>query len=131
MGENPLSRLLPFLLVIVLLLGVGAGTTYYRERQPLPEEPIRVAYESKGGLVVFDHAAHTGREDDCTVCHHYDGDEEEKENCRTCHEENEIPVMHAYHQKGEDFLEDDDYQSCMSCHEAHGRDPKNCRGCHK
>ena len=58
-------------------------------------------------------------------------DEEEKENCRECHEGNDIPIMHAYHEKGEDYVDDDDYQSCMSCHKAKGRNPKNCRGCHK
>ncbi|MGW8323885.1 MAG: cytochrome c3 family protein, partial [Thermodesulfobacteriota bacterium] len=67
----------------------------------------------------------------CSTCHHYDRDEEEKENCRECHESNDIPIMHAYHEKGEDSLDDDTYQSCMSCHEERGKDPKNCRGCHK
>ncbi len=130
MGRNGSNRAVYFLLLAALL--VGAAAFYSRDAQAPPQEPVRVLYESKGGLVIFDHAAHSTRLDgDCTVCHHEDGDEEEKESCRACHEENEIPLMETYHQKGEDFLDDDTYQSCVSCHEEGGRDPKNCRGCHK
>jgi hypothetical protein len=130
MGKNPLDKIAVVLLIVSLVVGVLAF--YMRDTQEPPEDPVRVFYKSKGGSVVFDHAAHVDWEEgNCTVCHHYDGEDDEKENCRNCHEENDIPVMHAYHEKGEDFEDDDDYQSCMSCHEAKGRDPKNCRGCHK
>ncbi len=130
MGKTLSNRIA--VLLLVASLAVGVASFCYYDAKPPPEEPVRVVYNSKGGLVVFDHAAHMARmEDDCTVCHHYDGDEEEKENCRTCHQENDIPIMQAYHQKGEDFQDDDTYQSCMSCHEEKGRNPKNCRGCHK
>jgi hypothetical protein len=131
MGKNPLDRMAVVLLLVSLAVGVLAF--YIRDAQaPPPENPVRVFYESKGGPVIFDHAAHVLREEqDCTVCHHSDGEEEEKQNCRSCHEENDIPVMQAYHEKGEDYQEDDGYQSCMSCHKAKDRDPKNCRGCHK
>jgi len=130
MGKTLSNRIAALLLVTSLAVGVAAFCYY--DAKPPPEEPVRVVYKSKGGLVNFDHAAHMARkEDDCTACHHYDGDEDEKENCRTCHLDNDIPIMHAYHQKGEDFLDDDTYKSCMSCHEEKGRDPKNCHGCHK
>ena len=130
MGKNRSNQVALLLLVASLIAGVAAF--YYNGSKAPPEQPIRVAYDSKGGLVIFDHAAHIARMDgNCTTCHHYDGDEEEKQDCRSCHEENDIPIMDAYHQKGEDFLDDDTYQSCMSCHEEHGQDPKNCHGCHK
>lgn len=130
MQETRSNRIALLLLVTSLVTGVVAFH-YYDAKAP-PKEPVRVVYENKGGLVVFDHAAHIARmEGECTVCHHYDGDEEEKENCRDCHEENDIPIMQAYHQKGEDYLNDDSYSSCMSCHEEKGMSPKNCRGCHK
>ena len=130
MGKTRSNQIALLLLLTSLLVGVVAF--YYHDTMAPPEEPVRVIYESKGGLVVFDHAAHIARmKNDCTACHHYDGDEEDKENCRDCHIENDIPVMDAYHEKGEDFLDDDTYQSCMSCHEERGKDPKNCRGCHK
>jgi len=130
MGKNPWDKIAVVLLIVSLVAGVLAF--YARDARTPPEDPVRVFYPSKGGAVVFDHKAHVAREDGtCTVCHHYDGDEEEKQDCRTCHEENDIPIMDAYHQKGEDYADDDSYQSCMSCHEAKGRDPKNCRGCHK
>ena len=32
---------------------------------------------------------------------------------------------------GEDYVDEDTFQSCMSCHEEGGKDPKNCKGCHK
>ena len=130
MGENPSNRIAYLLLLITLVVGVVAF--YYREAQAPPEEPVRVFYDSKGGYVIFDHAAHSDwLEEDCTVCHHEDGEEERPENCRTCHEENDIPMMHAYHQKGEDYIDEDMFQSCMSCHESNGRSPDNCKGCHK
>jgi len=130
MGKTRSNQIALLLLLTCLIVGVVAF--YYQDAKAPPEEPIRVVYESKGGLVVFDHAAHIARmENDCTACHHYDGDEEDKENCRDCHIDNDIPVMDAYHEKGEDFREDDTYQSCMSCHQERGKDPKNCRGCHK
>ena len=133
MGSNPSNRLAYVILVISVVIGVVA--IYLRDaRAPETGEggPVRVFYDSKGGAVVFDHAKHTAREGgECIVCHHYDGEDEEKGNCRECHEESDIPVIDSYHEKGEDYLEEEDYQSCMSCHEAKGRDPKNCRGCHK
>lgn len=130
MGNTRSNQVALLLLVVSLIVGVVAF--YHHEAKAPPEEPIRVVYESKGGLVVFDHAEHTARmDDDCMACHHYDGDDDEKENCVDCHADNDIPIMHAYHEKGEDFLDDDTYQSCMSCHEENGQDPKNCRGCHK
>ncbi len=130
MGKNPSNRIALALLIISLAVGVVAF--YIRDAQAPPTEPVRVFYDSKGGPVVFDHAAHTDREEgSCLICHHEDGEDEEKENCRDCHDGNDIPIIHAYHEKGEDFLEEEDYQSCMSCHEAKGRDPKNCKGCHK
>lgn len=130
MGKTRSNRIALVLLITSLLVGVAAF--YHQETQAPPEEPVRVVYESKGGLVVFDHAAHSARmEDDCIACHHEDGDDDEKENCRDCHIDNDIPIMHAYHEKGEDYLDDDTFQSCMSCHEEWGQDPKNCQGCHK
>lgn len=129
MGKNPLDKIAVVLLIVSLVVGVLAF--YMRDAQEPPDQPVRVFYPSKGGAVVFDHAAHAEWEDgNCGGCHHADGDGSEG-SCRACHEENDIAVMHAYHEKGEDFADDDDYQSCMSCHEAKGRDPKNCRGCHK
>ena len=127
MGENRNA-----LIILIVCLVLGVVFFYIRDAQTPPEEPVRILYESKGGAVIFDHAAHSARlEEDCWVCHHMDGDEPEKDNCRDCHIDNEIPIMHAYHEKGEDFLEEEDYSSCMSCHEANGRSPKNCKGCHK
>lgn len=130
MGKTRSNQIALLLLVVSLVVGVVAF--YYQDAKAPPEEPVRVVYESKGGLVIFDHAAHTSRmENDCWACHHSDGDEEEKENCRDCHAFNDIPILHAYHQKGEDYVDDDTYQSCMSCHEEKGKDPTNCKGCHK
>ncbi len=92
MGENLLNRIAFGLLVVTLIFGVAAF--YYRDTQAPPDEPIRIFYESKGGPVIFDHAAHSARQEDCWACHHMDGDEAEKDNCKTCHEENEIPLIH-------------------------------------
>jgi len=120
------------LLLLVASLLVGVVAFFFHEGKAPPRDPVRIVYESTGGLVIFDHAAHSARaKDNCMVCHHYDGDDEVKESCRDCHEAAGIPFLHAYHEKGEDFADDDAYQSCMSCHEAGGMDPKNCRGCHK
>lgn len=131
MGKSPLDKVAVVLLILSLLAGVAA--LYARDARQGPAEPVRIFYDSTGGPVIFDHAAHTRREDgNCTVCHHFDGDDEEKGNCRACHEDNGIPVMSAYHEKSADYADDDDFQSCMSCHEAKGLDPKNnCRSCHK
>lgn len=130
MGENPSNRIAVVLLVVCLAVGLFA--IHVRNAQAPPEEPVRIFYPSKGGAVVFDHAAHVDREaGDCVICHHFDGYDDEKENCRWCHEDSGIPIMHAYHEKGEDFEGVEEYQSCMSCHESNDMDPDNCRSCHK
>ena len=95
MGTSPSNRLAYVVLILSLLIGVVA--IYVRDATAPPDGaggPVRVYYASKGGAVVFDHALHTERESgDCVICHHYDGEEEEKENCRDCHLDNDIPVL--------------------------------------
>lgn len=131
MGKSPLDRVAVVLLIASLLVGVVA--LYARDTRQPPEEPVRVFYDSTGGPVIFDHAAHTRREEgNCIVCHHFDGYDDVKDNCMGCHEDSGIPRMRAYHEKSADYADDDDFQSCMSCHEARGMDVKNnCRSCHK
>ena len=84
--------------------------------------------------VIFNHAIHEGKVEDCTTCHHT-GDPVA---CTTCHtvegkaEGNYITLeraMHATNIKKRPECEVTP-QSCVSCHEARYKENRQCAGCH-
>jgi|GEM_PF-1053166 len=96
-------------------------------------EPQKVEFNTDGGLVIFDHAAHAssdGYDVACDTCHHgYNGDKPDTKNsfpmsCRRCH----------YNKKYESICENEDThvrcigKNCVDCHTDGSED---CEICHK
>ncbi len=71
---------------VILILVILALWGFVFEKQ---REPLRVAFDTKGGGVVFDHLYHTSLKDmTCQECHHNykSGDQDSDQmNCRDCH----------------------------------------------
>lgn len=126
--ESMSEKIGNFVAALVMVVALLLGIIGYAGKKS-PEEPIRIAYDNKGGLVVFDHREHA-KGISCDTCHHYYEGEGRPHGCRSCHNENDIPIMDAFHRINEDY-EGMGYTSCVTCHEESGKNPKNCRGCHK
>lgn len=78
--------------------------------------PTEVKYETKYGVVTFDHTAHKDR-GDCKSCHHTGT----FETCKTCHDGEKAPAAKTVYHK-----------TCKDCHKAAAPelDSKKCKGCH-
>ncbi|UCH95765.1 MAG: hypothetical protein JSV88_02670 [Candidatus Aminicenantes bacterium] len=97
-----------YLLVLVAVFVVIAILGYAFEPK---EEPKRVAFDTKGGGVIFDHQVHVSLENVlCKECHHNFDDAEDNysANCRGCHSREQCDDE-AIHKK------------CIG---------RNCTGCH-
>jgi hypothetical protein len=91
------------------------------------KEPLRAAFDTKGGGVVFDHRLHTSLKDTaCSECHH--NYEEGKDgsapmNCRECH-----------YDKGdlETCRDEAVHKRCIgkNCQDCHGEGSASCEFCH-
>lgn len=113
-------RVLIALAVVLLLIGVLG----YLQADPVVTGE-RVYWRNGGGAVVFDHAGHVDRGDDCIVCHHTLAGEIVTE-CADCHDDSYTRDLleHA------DLLEIEDH-SCDGCHEvADDDEAEGCRECH-
>ena len=114
-----------------ILLGVGiivaiiiAVLAYALEKE---KEPVRIAFSTKGGGVIFNHQNHTSLENiKCEDCHHnYDptGKDSGSMNCRKCH----------YSKEFEEICQDESVhkrcigKNCLECHEPGSVD---CNFCH-
>ncbi len=72
-----------YILLATAILLIIAIWGYAFEKQT---EPVRVAFETKGGAVLFDHMAHTALDIECSECHHdYSPEDQTEMNCRSCH----------------------------------------------
>ncbi|MFZ1986874.1 MAG: cytochrome c3 family protein [Desulfatitalea sp.] len=117
---------------------------------PVPEEPIRLMYQTNAGKVLFDHQTHAsvkGYSLACTDCHHPHGGEEiAPVSCGMCHpprpEGSKIPEScldchsdEAEIEKPEIMKRSDAFHAqCIQCHEQYGKGPQsgadNCSKCH-
>ena len=93
-----------------------------------PKRPLRVAFQSVAGKVMFDHGRHlseAGYGLACGECHHtLTADEyEQAGSCTECH-----PVEEGDDQmpKRSDAL----HQQCIDCHREYGAGPIDCAQCH-
>jgi len=113
-----------------------------------PEKPVRLAFQTKAGKVVFDHETHlsdSGYGLSCEDCHHHTGDgEAETEthgNCGVCHARPE--KMAEVDQTCNECHDPEDYDieemkvradafhaQCISCHKDFEAGPVECSACH-
>ena len=113
-----------YLKIFVLVLVVIAILGYSIDRK---KEPIRVAFETKGGGVIFDHKLHVSLKDtNCEECHHnYEPDSKDPSemNCRKCH----------YNSEFAEACEDEAvHKRCIgkNCVDCHVKDSAGCDFCH-
>lgn len=113
-----------------------------------PERPVRLAYQTKAGKVIFDHKTHlseTGYGLDCGDCHHHTGDgeaeTEEHGSCGDCHVKPEeaqsvSQTCNECHDPEDYDLEeltaraDAFHSQCITCHEDFEAGPVECAACH-
>jgi hypothetical protein len=116
-----------FLCVVVIAFVIIAIIGYSFEKK---KEPMRVAFDTKGGGVIFDHKLHVALKDTkCEECHHnYEAGSDDpfaKEmNCRECH---------YYNKEYADICEDANiHKRCIgkNCIDCHARGSVNCEFCH-
>jgi hypothetical protein len=103
--------------VILFVVGVICYAAYPVE---VPDEPVRIMFDSTAGSVLFDHRGHlseSGYGLDCVSCHHEDADD--PASCSDCHEEDsDVNRVDAFHIQ------------CKGCHEEEEAGPVACSACH-
>jgi hypothetical protein len=113
-----------FLGAVVVVLAIIAIVGYAFEKK---KEPLRVAFATQGGGVIFDHKVHVSlKNTHCSECHHNYAEGEKGPmamNCRACHyskEYRELVDTESIHKRliG---------KNCIGCHE---QDSVNCVFCH-
>jgi hypothetical protein len=109
-------------LIVILIIIVIWGFAFEKKK-----EPIRVAFNTKGGAVIFSHQYHTSlKNSQCQDCHHnYDPDDKEpvEMNCRNCHYEKELL----------EICEDENiHKRCIgkNCTDCHVNGSVDCTFCH-
>lgn len=116
-----------FALVVALILLVVGIVSYSAFSAKLPEQPVRIMFDSIAGKVLFDHKTHTGEADygiSCRDCHHMleEGDTD-AQLCLECHEvdseDQDVP------KRSEAF-----HQQCINCHQEIEAGPRECDMCH-
>ena len=113
-----------------------------------PDRPVRIAYQTKAGKVIFDHKTHlseTGYGLNCNDCHHHPGEGEDEieahGSCGACHAEPEeaervSQSCNACHDPEDYDLEemtaraDAFHDQCISCHKDFEAGPVECAACH-
>jgi hypothetical protein len=110
-----------------------------------PDQPLRTAYQTPAGKVLFDHQTHISNQGyglACIDCHHHPSDEEESLiSCNYCHQK--LPENKSYSDSCFDCHEEDEiegsevinnvdaaHQQCIGCHEDYGIGPIECSECH-
>jgi len=114
-----------YLGILIAVFAVIAFLGYALDKE---KEPLRVAFDTQGGGVIFDHKVHRSLEDtQCQECHHNYNQAEDGNyimDCRRCHYNREYIKM----------LSSDDPihkrligMNCITCHQ---KDSVNCNFCH-
>jgi len=107
---------------------VIAVVSYAASPSKSPDRPIRIAFQTVAGKVIFDHHRHlteSGYGLSCGECHHTLSPDEYSQagSCTECHqlEEGDEDVP-----KRSDAL----HQQCIGCHREYGGGPMECAQCH-
>jgi len=107
------------IMIIFLITGIICYASF---TPPVPENPVRIMFQSKAGKVLFTHSVHVDDyTQDCLDCHH-NIESDETYNCSDCHEET----------GDEDFpsITDAFHAQCKGCHEELDSGPVECNSCH-
>jgi len=106
-----------FIAVVFFVVGI---VCYAAFPERVPDEPVRIMFESTAGGVLFSHKVHmseSGYSLDCGVCHHED--EDDPGDCGQCHDgDSDIARVDAFHMQ------------CKGCHEEEDAGPVKCSQCH-
>lgn len=143
-SKNELQRALR----LTLILLVAGLFCYAAFPVTPPEKPVRIAYKTKAGKVLFDHKTHlddSGYGLDCGDCHHHTGEgeaeTEDHGNCGACHAKPEeaervSQTCNECHDPDEYDIEemtakaDALHAQCISCHKEFEVGPVECAACH-
>jgi hypothetical protein len=115
-------------LVSAVVLLVIAAVSYAAFPSKPPKQPIRAAFPTVAGKVIFDHSRHwkdSGYALACGECHHTLQPDEYSQagSCTECHDPNDGD---ADMPKRSDAI----HQQCIGCHQAYGGGPVECAQCH-
>jgi hypothetical protein len=107
---------------------VIAAVSYAAFPPAKPQRPIRIAYETVAGKVIFDHHLHQAPKAyglSCGECHHTLAPEEYDQagSCTECHNPEEGDEAMP---KRSDAI----HQQCIGCHQEYGAGPIDCAQCH-
>jgi hypothetical protein len=110
---------------ILLLLAVVSYAAFPNQA---PKRPLRIAFQSVAGKVMFDHDGHhsaAGYGLACGECHHTLAPDEYDQagSCIECH---------ALESDDEDMPNRADafHEQCIACHREYGAGPIDCAECH-
>ncbi len=121
--ENKKKIYLGVVIVAFIIIAI-LGYTFEKKK-----EPIRVAFDTKGGGVIFDHKLHTSLKNiQCQECHHnYEKGAKDPSslemNCRECH----------YSKEFKEACEDENiHKRCIgkNCIDCHAQGSVECAFCH-
>ena len=131
------------LAVILLIVGV---ISYAAFSAKVPEEPIRLMFQTAAGKVLFQHKLHTdagGYGVSCNDCHHHPEDEDATmRSCGDCHDKEgkmtESITRTCLECHDADEFEDTEvakksdamHSQCIDCHKDFEAGPSECSQCH-
>jgi hypothetical protein len=123
-SRNELKQVLVSAVVLLLIAVVSYAAFPHKP----PKQPIRAAFSTVAGKVIFDHNRHllaSGYGLSCGECHHTLQPEEYNQagSCTECHDPNDGD---ADMPKRSDAI----HQQCIGCHQAYGGGPVECAQCH-
>ena len=123
-------RELTWVYAAVACLLLVAVVSYAAFPMKPPREPIRVAFQSIAGKVMFSHDRHlseTGYKLSCDECHHTLGPTEfdRAGSCTECH-----PAGEGAGEGGTVGRADALHTQCIDCHLGYGKGPLECAQCH-
>ena len=108
-----------FMMIIFLITGIVCYASF---SSPVPDEPMRIMFQTKAGKVLFNHSVHSSEyADNCLECHHLTSFPPDF-NCSECHFKKGDAMMLSR----EDAL----HRQCIDCHNDMGADPVECNLCH-
>ncbi len=116
-----------FAVIMAVVFFVVGVVCYAAYSQKVPEQPVRIMFDSIAGKVLFSHKTHlsdTGYGLSCNDCHHNleEGDTA-AQSCLECHEpESEDQDM----PKRSDAF----HKQCINCHQEIDAGPRECNSCH-
>jgi Zn finger protein HypA/HybF involved in hydrogenase expression len=129
------------LAIVLTVVGVLSFAGYSAK---VPDQPLRMMYQTNAGKVLFDHQKHLA--DDryglaCADCHHHPEGEDNTMACGDCHGVtenhetiaktcNECHDPNSYDLAEVSKRSDAFHQQCIGCHQQFDAGPVACNACH-